>query len=256
MNRITSLFLGIATESWVRYALTAGIAWLLASVFFKKRWQHRKIIPRNPLPSDLRREIFWSSITALIYGLVGTTTILIGRNGSWKLYRRIDDHGWLWFATSIVLAILIHDTWFYWTHRLMHHRWLFKWVHRIHHQSTNPSPWAAYSFSPLEAATQACIFPILMFSIPMHPIAYAVFMTWQIVNNVIGHTGYEYFPNRLMNSWLGRFLNTPTNHIQHHEKPRGNFGLYFNYWDRLMNTNHPDYEQRFRSVTSRPKSPP
>jgi lathosterol oxidase len=39
----------------------------------------------------------------------------------------------------------------------------------------------------------------------------------------------------------------------HHESMRGNYGLYFNIWDRLMGTNHKDYEQRFREVTSRRK---
>lgn len=45
------------------------------------------------------------------------------------------------------------------------------------------------------------------------------------------------------------FLNTPTNHAMHHEKLRGNYGLYFNVWDRLLGTNHSDYEKRFCEVT-------
>jgi lathosterol oxidase len=85
----------------------------------------------------------------------------------------------------------------------------------------------------------------------MHPLAFFAFMIWQITFNVLGHTGYEYFPSWLMKSWLGRFLNTPTNHVQHHEKMRGNYGLYFNCWDRLMGTNHKDYEARFHEVTTR-----
>ena len=31
------MFLGIALENWLRYAVFAGIAWLLAYVLFKKR---------------------------------------------------------------------------------------------------------------------------------------------------------------------------------------------------------------------------
>jgi Delta7-sterol 5-desaturase len=58
-----------------------------------------------------------------------------------------------------------------------------------------------------------------------------------------------------MSSWLRRLLNTPTNHVMHHETLCGNFGLYFNLWDRLMGTNHEDYEQRFREVTSRAGTP-
>ncbi|MEQ1751929.1 MAG: sterol desaturase family protein [Prosthecobacter sp.] len=246
------MLVGIAVEQWVRYALFAGIAWLLAYVFFKKRWWRRKIIQRDPAAADVRRELMWSLLTVVIYSLVGTATLLIGKQGGMQFYKKIDAHGWLWFFGSIVIAIIVHDTYFYWTHRLMHHRRLFRWFHRVHHESTNPSPWAAYSFAPLEAAVQAGIFPLLAFTLPMHPFAFMLFMIWQITFNVLGHTGFEYFPSWLMKTWLGKFLNTPTNHIQHHEKFTGNYGLYFNYWDRIMGTNHKDYEARFHEVTTRP----
>lgn len=246
------MLFGIAMENWLRYAMFAGIAWLLAYMIFKKRWWRRKIIQREPAAADVRRELKWSLLTALIYGLVGATTILIGKTYGWQVYRKIDSHGWAWFVASIGIALVVHDTWFYWTHRLMHHRRLFKLFHRVHHESTNPSPWAAYSFAPLEAAMQACIFPLLVFTVPMHLLAFFAFMVVQISFNVLGHTGYEYFPSWLMKSWLGKFINTPTNHVQHHEKMRGNYGLYFNVWDRLMKTNHKDYEARFHEVTTRP----
>jgi sterol desaturase/sphingolipid hydroxylase (fatty acid hydroxylase superfamily) len=54
-----------------------------------------------------------------------------------------------------------------------------------------------------------------------------------------------------MDSPLRFLLNTPTNHAMHHESPRGNYGLYFNVWDRLMRTNQAGYEARFRAVTAR-----
>lgn len=251
-SKSVQMLFGIAVENWLRHALVAAAAWLLAYVIFKKRWWRRKIIQRDPATGDVRREMKWSVLTAFVYGLVGVTTILIGKTYGWQMYRKIDSHGWVWFVVSIGIAIIVHDTWFYWTHRLMHHRRLFKLFHRVHHESTNPTPWAAYSFSPLEAATQACIFPLLVFTVPMHPLAFFAFMIWQITFNVIGHTGYEYFPSWLMKTWLGKLLNTPTNHIQHHEKMRGNYGLYFNVWDRIMGTNHKDYEARFAEVTNRP----
>ena len=251
MNRLGKLFVGIALENWLRYLAAAGLAWLLAYVFFRKKWWHRKIIQRDPGAANVRRELGWSVLTVLVYGLVGTVTVLLGRGGSWRIYRDIDSRGWLWFGLSVLVAIVVHDTWFYWTHRLMHHRRLFRWFHRVHHESSNPSPWAAYAFSPLEAAVQAGIFPLLAFTVPMHPLAFLIFMVWQIGNNVLGHTGFEFYPRWLMDTWLGRIINTPTHHVQHHEKMRGNYGLYFNVWDRLMGTNHPGYEAKFREVTGR-----
>ncbi|MBL9115965.1 MAG: sterol desaturase family protein [Verrucomicrobiaceae bacterium] len=245
------MLLGISMENWLRYAVVAGTAWLLAYVIFKKRWWARKIIQRDASAHDVRRELMWSIITALIYGVVGVVTIMVGKAYGWQIYRKIEAYGWPWFFVSIGIAIIVHDTWFYWTHRLIHHPSLFKLVHRVHHESNNPTPWAAYAFSPLEAVVQACIFPLLAFTVPMHPLAFFCFMVWQITFNVLGHTGYEYFPRWLMRSWIGKIVNTPTNHVQHHERLRGNYGLYFNVWDRLMGTNHPDYETRFEEVTTR-----
>lgn len=255
LSSLTQLLVGITIENWLRYLVFAGIAWLLGYVLFKRRWRHRKIISAMPATSEVWREVRWSLCTVVIYAAVGVATYWAWRQGWTQLYRRISDHGWWWFACSIGIAVVLHDTWFYWTHRAMHHRRLFRWFHRTHHLSTNPSPWAAYAFSPLEALAQALIFPIVAVTIPIHPLAFGMFMLWQIVFNVAGHTGYEYHPRWLMDSWLGKVLNTPTNHIMHHETMRGNYGLYFNVWDRLMGTNHANYEARFREVTSRASNP-
>lgn len=249
--KFPQLLIGISIENWLRYGVAAGVAWLLGYVLFKKRWRSRKIIPRDPAASDVRREVGWSLLTALIYGLVGAGTLMLARLGWTQLYRDIGAYGLTWFWCSVAIIILVHDAYFYWTHRLMHHPWLFRWFHRVHHLSTNPTPWAAYAFGPLEAVVQAGIFPLVALTMPVHPLAFMAFMLWQITFNVLGHTGYEFHPHWLMDSRLGRWLNTPTNHVQHHEKMRGNYGLYFNFWDRLMGTNHRDYESRFREVTRR-----
>ncbi len=245
------MFVGIAVEQWLRYFIVAGIAWLLGYVFFRRQWARRKIVPRFPSTADMWREFRWSALTVLVYALVGSATVWAIKLGWTQMYWKKDTHGSVWFWLSIGIAIVIHDTWFYWTHRLMHHRRLFRWFHQVHHVSTNPSPWASYSFAPLEALMQALIFPVLMLVLPMHPFAFAAFMIWQIVFNVAGHTGYEFYPRWFLDTWFGKIINTPTNHAMHHEKMRGNYGLYFNVWDRLMGTNHADYERRFREVTSR-----
>jgi Delta7-sterol 5-desaturase len=46
-------------------------------------------------------------------------------------------------------------------------------------------------------------------------------------------------------------MNTATHHNMHHQLLKHNFGLYFNFWDRLMGTNHPEYEQRFEEIAQR-----
>jgi Delta7-sterol 5-desaturase len=239
----------------IRYAFLAGVAWVLGYMLCKQRWFHRKIIARFPATSEVRREIAYSTLSIVIFAISGGITVELARHGYTQLYWRMSDHSAAWFWTSIALTILLHDTWFYWTHRLMHHKRLFPYFHRVHHLSHNPSPWAAYAFDPLESCVHAAVFPLAAFLIPLHPIAFAIFMGWQIVFNIIGHTGYEIYPRWLLKSWIGRILNTPTNHIMHHEKLRGNYGIYFNIWDRIMGTNHADYEKRFLEVTTREPQP-
>lgn len=242
---------GTTVAIGLRYLVFAGAAWVAGYLLFHRRWFHRKIIARFPAGADIRREMMYSLVSVVIFGLVGTGTFLAARAGWTRMYLDLGEHGVGWFLGTVVAAILLHDAYFYWTHRLMHHRRLFRFFHRVHHESTNPSPWTSYSFAPAEAVVQAMIFPVVALLVPIHPLGIGLFMLWQIVFNVAGHTGYEFNPRGFMESWLSRFLNTPTNHVMHHEKPRGNYGLYFNFWDRLMGTNHPQYEERFREVTSR-----
>lgn len=249
LTTITTLDVGL------RYLFFAGLAWLLAYVFFRRHWLHRKIIPALPPSSEVWREVRYSALTFLVFGLVGAVTILAAKHGYTRFYFKLGAHGWVWFWLSVAAAIVLHDTYFYWTHRLMHHPRLFRAFHRVHHLSRNPSPWASYSFAPLEAVVEAGIFPLAVLTIPMHPLAFVIFMFWQITFNVAGHTGFEFHSRRLLNTPLGRLLNTPTNHVMHHETMRGNYGLYFNVWDRLMGTNQADYERRFREVASRPRTP-
>lgn len=235
----------------LHYLFLAGLAWILCYVLFKQRWLHRKIVMRFPESADIRREIRYSCFSFLISGLVAGGTVWAAQQGWTRMYVRVADHGWIWFWASIVVTIFLHDAYFYWTHRLMHHPRLFPIFHRVHHLSHNPSPWAAYAFDPAEAFVQAGILPLTALLIPIHPLAFAIFMMWQLTDNILAHTGYEIYPRWLMKTPLKFFLNTPTHHAMHHEKMHGNYGIYFNFWDRLMGTNHPQYEARFLEVTTR-----
>jgi sterol desaturase/sphingolipid hydroxylase (fatty acid hydroxylase superfamily) len=234
------------------YGLIACGVWLFFYVAFRNRLQHRRISDRQLKSRQVPREILQSLRSIAIFGVVTGAVIYLALCGRTQLYENIGTYGWGWFFVSIGVMIVLHDTYFYWTHRLMHYRRLYHLLHHTHHLSTNPTPWAAYAFSPMEALVQAGIGPLIVFTIPVHPAAFALFMLWQISFNVFGHCGYEIFPRWFLRSPIGRILNSPTHHALHHEKFRANFGLYFNVWDRLMGTNDPDYEQRFERATDIP----
>lgn len=238
------------------YVLMASAAWLFFYVAFQAAFRPRRISRRAPTARQVGREIAHSLRSITIFGLVTLAVVIAARSGWTRLYYRVSDYGWTWFALSIGLMVVMHDTYFYWTHRLMHHRRLYRLFHRTHHLSTSPTPWAAYAFSPAEALVQAGIGPLIVFTLPVYPTAFAAFMVWQITFNVLGHCGYEILPRWFLRSRAGWVLNTVTHHALHHEKFRANFGLYFNVWDRLMGTNHRDYEHRFVQAAAGASPPP
>lgn len=242
---------GASIERAFWYFTIAGVAWLVLHVLLARWLASRRISPKSIPAWQMGREVLYSLRSLAIYGLVGGFIVFAALSGWTQIYVRIERFGWPYFFASIGLIILIHDTYFYWTHRLMHHPRLFRLMHRTHHLSTNPSPWAAYAFSPWEAFVQAGIAPLVLFTLPTHPLAFSTFMLWQISFNVLGHCGFEMYPRWFVRSWTGRVFNTATHHAQHHETNRANFSLYFNLWDRLMGTNHDHYAERFEEVVER-----
>ncbi|REJ92807.1 MAG: sterol desaturase family protein [Planctomycetota bacterium] len=232
------------------YALLACGVWLFFSLVFRARFRHRRISRQEPTRRQVGRELLFSLRSIIVFGVVTGAVVYAACSGWTRLYVSIDDYGWGWFVLSIVVMIVVHDAYFYWTHRLMHHPRLYRAMHHAHHLSMSPTPWAAYAFSTAEAFVQAGIGPLIVFTMPVHPAAFGLFMVWQIAFNVFGHCGYEIYPHWFLKSRAGLLLNSVTHHAMHHEKFRSNYGLYFNVWDRLMGTNHPDYEQRFELATA------
>jgi sterol desaturase/sphingolipid hydroxylase (fatty acid hydroxylase superfamily) len=167
------------------------------------------------------------------------------------VYYKIADYGTFYFVFSIFLMILVHDTYFYWTHRWMHRKSVYRWVHKVHHLSTNPSPWAAMAFHPIESFVEGMVIAVIAFLFPVHPLAIGLFLLFMMIYNVYGHLGYELYPKGFAKSAIGRWINTSVNHNMHHQHFTGNYGLYFLWWDRWMGTLHQDYDQQFEEVKTR-----
>lgn len=234
-----------------RYFLIAGGAWWWFYRWGGARLAGSKIQLAMPQRTDLRREIGYSMLTALLFA--ATTAILVGPGmvGYSQLYREVAQHGWGWFWLSIALMFLLHDLYFYLTHRLMHQRWLFRHVHRVHHLSRNPTPFAAFSFHPLESVLEYGIFLIFLYAFPVHVGALLIWVVGMTLINVYGHLGWELYPRRAAHSRFWRWLNTAVSHNEHHERFHHNYGLYTLIWDRLFGTLSPDYVERFDAVSRR-----
>lgn len=246
--KVLELFMSLFAISLVRYFTIAGLAFLLVYGFFSVRLRKHKIQAKAAKRSDFRREILHSVQSNLIMVLMIIPFTLPPLNAYTLSYAAVADYGWVYLIASVPVSLIIHDTYFYWMHRLLHHPQIFKQVHLLHHKSTNPSPWASYAFHATEAVAEGFILIILLFILPLHPIAIGLFILLGFIINVYGHLGYEITPKWFRHSPLFQVLNTSVHHNLHHSKFKGNYGLYFRVWDRLMGTEHPDYVKAYDKV--------
>ncbi|OHD06122.1 sterol desaturase family protein [Sphingopyxis sp. RIFCSPHIGHO2_12_FULL_65_19] len=213
----------------VRYLITSG------AFAFATRLRHPDLY--RGLGPQMRREIGWSLASAAIYGLPAGVVAWGWQERGWtRIYT-----DWnvlpLWYLPISLLAYLVlHDTWFYWTHRWMHRPRLFRLAHSVHHDSRPPTAWAAMSFHPLEAMTGAVVIPALVFILPIHVAVLGLVLTIMTVMGVGNHMGWEMFPRALVHGPAGRWLITATHHDAHHAAYRGNYGLYFRFWDKICGT--------------------
>lgn len=196
----------------------------------------RRIQQRRPTRKGIHREIRLSLLTITIFSVMGTALFEMYKAGWTSIYRDLDAYPLVYLPISFFICLVVHDTFFYWTHRFMHWRPVFKYFHAGHHKSVSPSPWATYAFQPLEAITQFCGIMLIVVLVPLHPIVLLAFLSWDTIVNVAGHTGYELVPNWISRQRWFKGFNTVTHHDNHHTNMRVNYGAFFNVWDRWMGT--------------------
>lgn len=251
MNAIVRITGTVFQYTLVRYFFIAGVFFLVFYVFFRKRFSRNKIQQRRAKPGDFAREVLHSVLSSAIMSAEAAILLFTPFRHHTLVYASLRQYPIWWIPVSLGIALVIHDTYFYWMHRVMHHPALFRYVHLVHHRSVNPSPWASYSFHIIEAAIEGAIVFVLAFILPVSVLTVLLFTVVSFVINVYGHLGYEIMPKRLIKSPVFRIINTSVYHNLHHSKFKGNYSLYFRHWDRWMGTEHPDYEFEYGRVQHR-----
>ena len=214
--------------SAIAMTLIVGLRYLATSGLFAGLTRLRHPGLYRGLDPQMRREIWWSLASAAIWGW---------RTHGWtKVYSDVHAYPLWWWPASVLAYMLLHDAWFYWTHRWMHRPRPFKLAHAVHHASRPPTAWAAMAFHPIEALTGAVVIPLLVFVIPIHVGALALVLTVMTVMGVTNHMGWELFPRFMWKGRIGDWLITASHHQRHHEQYGCNYGLYFRHWDRFCGT--------------------
>ena len=230
-----------------RYFFIAGIFFSIFYFFKKKDYQHLKIQRKFPDKTMIYSEIFFSLLTMFIFTAVAYIMFYLKNYNYLRIYRDISDYGIPYLIVSTIFLIIFHDFYFYITHKMMHHKKLF-FIHKRHHLSTNPTPWSAFSFGPIEAVIQIIWLPIIILILPLHPFSLLIWVLWMMTMNVIGHLGFEIYSKNFLNGFIGKILNASTHHNLHHSRNKSNFGLYFTFWDKIMGTEDGNYKLTYEGI--------
>ena len=231
---ISSLFMFFVLST--RYLIVSSLLYWLLWVRRPQSWEVRRLHDLDRRKSKMKSEIKWSLFSCLIFALPSAFIMEMIALGQTKVYINPIQYGWVYLPVSLFIYLFIHDTYFYWTHRWLHNPSIYHRFHKVHHESINPTPWTSFSFDPVESMMTAIIIPILVFIIPIHISMIILLLTLMTIFGVVNHTGYEVYPRSWMRGFWGKNWITPTHHTLHHHKFNCNYGLYFRFWDQLMNT--------------------
>ncbi len=230
-----------------RYFLLVGAFWLVFYQMRPKRFGQRQIYTELPSFALQKYEIKWSVATSVIFALSGVVMGVMWQLGWTQIYLKMDLYGWFYFFFSLILISVVHDFYFYWTHRWLHIPRVFKKFHAIHHESMTPSPWASFSFHPVEGLIQAAALPLIILIIPVHPVSLIIYLTLMTISAITNHLGFEVLPEN-SETGIGQWLISGVHHTMHHRYYRHNFGLFYTFFDRFFKTEHPNFKQDFKKV--------
>lgn len=243
------LLLGIIN---FRYFLMGGLFWWayyfrpgLGSNPGQRRGQ---IYDELPDSKQQLTEIKWSLLSSVIFAFAGVLMGVLWQQGFTQIYLKYDEFGWWYLPVSALVLAVVHDFYFYITHVWLHVPKVYKKFHSVHHASLKPSPWASFSFHPIESLINAIALPLIILFLPLHPVVILWHLTLMTLTAITNHLGFEVMPAGAAQHWLGRYLVSGVHHSQHHRYFRYNYGLFFTWWDHAFKTEHPQYVEQYNAV--------
>lgn len=243
-----------------RYFLAAGLTywWLYVRRRSGPGDAGQRVPPRQPSARAIRHDIQLSVHSAAVFAVAMAGLLNLQELGLTRLYSRPDHYGLWYLGVSYLLVLILQDGFFYASHRLCHQPALYAWMHRGHHRSGQPTPWTSFAFDLPEAILQALFLVLVVVIVPLHLITLLAVLTTMTIWAIVTHLGLSQLPACFPHHWLGRWLIGPAHHAIHHRHSDRHFGLYFTFWDRLLETEDPRYAatlQRVPECASAPQSP-
>ncbi|KAJ1284601.1 hypothetical protein BS78_03G217500 [Paspalum vaginatum] len=163
---------------------------------------------------------------------------------------KLDGHGtgategpaepFLVLAARFGVAMLVHDAWQYFMHRLMHSvPYMYRRFHSWHHRVAAPYAYAAQYGHPVDGVlTEVLAGTAAYLASGLPPRAAAAFFIFATIKGVDDHCGVATPWNPLQ----ALFHNNSAYHDVHHQRGGGRWNFsqpFFVVWDRLLGTHAP-----------------
>lgn len=135
----------------------------------------------------------------------------------------------------LILWQFLFDTYFYWTHRLLHHSLIYQYIHKQHHKFKVPVGISALYAHPIEDLLvnniSTFIGPLLY---PSHFYLWLIHLGLRFHETVDAHSGYifPWSPWKLLTIYIH---GGASRHDWHHSNQVGNYGGYI-FWDWFCGT--------------------
>jgi sterol desaturase/sphingolipid hydroxylase (fatty acid hydroxylase superfamily) len=217
------------SEFLLRCLISGSIACALYFVF---AWLMTRRYDRKVARNVARHDIKLGMIS-LLFGspVLQGFSVMQEKWGISRVYTGFADKGWIWWAVSIPVYLLLWDAVFYLTHLILHHPFVFRISHFRHHKCRPPVPWSGIAIDPIETIFSG----ILPYIVPLFILPFHVYTVYALNILLMGwatlvHSAYD---------WSGSSVfMTPKDHNLHHHfgLKNANFAAVFTFWDRLFGT--------------------
>ncbi|KAF0693563.1 Aste57867_15428 [Aphanomyces stellatus] len=136
-------------------------------------------------------------------------------------------------AWQCFVSFILEDFYFYWIHRLLHHKSVYKHVHKLHHEYAAPFGITAEYAHPVETMLLGVGTFLGPFLLTRHLLTLWVWLAVRLVETIDDHSGYElpWAWSNFVPFWAG-----PVHHDYHHEKFQDNYASVFTIWDYIFGT--------------------
>ncbi|KAJ5793234.1 uncharacterized protein N7503_009212 [Penicillium pulvis] len=234
INHHTSQFMAIWSEIVKNYSpqrieflgtlLVQILSFWLPSIFYlcldaiaPSFSQKHKIqpAPKQPMRRDVLRCFLVVTQNQILSSVLHLGLLFISSQAGSQFSYRVEAAlpGAAEFVRDFLISILMRETMFYYSHRLLHVPYFYRKIHKKHHRFTAPIALAAQFAHPLEQifanALPISLPPQLLKS---HVLTFWAFLAWELFNTATVHSGYDFFHNKAKM------------HDLHHEKFNLNYG--------------------------------